>query len=136
MQLDKENLLCDGQAITADAATTNTIDLGKGTPGDKGFGTPKPFFAQVIEDFDNLTSMAFKLQTCATESGTYTDIYTSGDIALASLKAGYRFPINFLPKGCKRYLKGYFDITGTTAPTKGKVTAGFTAGDDASYQDL
>lgn len=136
MLLDKENLLCDKQAVTVDAATTNVIDLGQGLIGDEGFGTPKPFFAQVVEPFNNLTSLEFKIQTATDEAFTTPiAIYSSGAIAQASLVAGYKFPVNFLPKGCKRYIRGYFDVTGATAPTTGKVTAGFSAGDDASYQD-
>jgi hypothetical protein len=60
--------------------------------------------------------------------GSPTTIATSETAALASLKAGYKFRIPAeIPEGAtERYIRLYYDITGT-APTTGKVFAGVVA---------
>jgi hypothetical protein len=125
MYLDSTNLFSDDQAITGDAASTNVIDLG--ADFDLGKGEPVKLLIQVTEDFDNLTSLNAKIQTDDNSAfSSPTDLAESGDIALASLKVGYVFSINFMPRGNQRYIRVYYDVTGT-APTAGKITAGIVA---------
>lgn len=139
MILDQTLVLSDSQAITADAGSTNIIDLGAaGTPyghaaavrRDIGIGTEIPISITVVEAFNNLTSMTVSLQVDDDAAfGSPTTIATSPSIVLASLVAGYKFVWpSELPEGtAERYLRLYYDITGT-APTTGKITAAIVAG--------
>lgn len=121
MIIDKQTLLSDEQAITADAASTNVYDTGAAK--DAGPGTPIEVFVQVMEAFNNLTSVKFDLQTDTVEAFNSATTLQSVTLLLAALTAGARVSFSVLPEGCERYLRLYYDITGTT-PTTGKVTAG------------
>ena len=132
MIFDQQTLLSDAQAITADAASTNVIDLGpiaSGLVRDIGKGQPIPLRIQVVETFNNLTSMTFALQTDDNEAfASPKTVWVSGSIVLADLKAGYVQIPEWIPRGTnERYMRVYYDITGT-APTTGKVTAGIVMG--------
>lgn len=138
MIFDKQNLFSDAQAVTATAASTNVIDLGKtGTvagegaalPRDIGPGVPIPLRVQVVEDFNNLTSLAVALQVSTDEAFTSPVTVEAQTIALASLKAGGVFGgLYHVPRGTNlRYARLNYTVTGT-APTTGKVTAGIVAG--------
>jgi len=135
MIFSAQQLFSDAQAITATAVSTNVIDLGApGTPygaaaaliQDIGKGAKVPFLAQVIADFDNLTSLKIAVETGAT-TALGTEIY-SVTVLLADLVAGYQIPIDVLPKQLvERYLGMRYTVTGV-APTVGQVTAGIVAG--------
>lgn len=133
MLFDKENKFSDAQKITVTAVSTNVVDFGTSN-GDPAFGTQKPLAIQVVEDFKDATSVAVALQT--SEDAAFTTPITlaqSGAVPVAQLKAGYKFPIVSLPKGCKRYNRLNYTVSGTA--TAGKITAGIVAADDNSYQD-
>lgn len=136
MLYDLENLFSNNQAITADAASTNVVKMAAGVLKEVAFGTPIPLRIQVTEDFATLTSLNIKVQT-ATDAAFTTPVTLAetGDIAVASLKAGYVAPINFIPKGNKGYMRLYYDVTGSNA-TAGKITAGIVAANEGSYQDM
>lgn len=137
MLFDNEGLFSEDQAITANAASTNIIDTGElGTPignagalvADLGLSCIE-VMVQVTEDFTKLTSMVVQVQMDTTSAfGSPTTIATSETVVLADLKAGYRFRIPFsIPEGAtERYIRLYYDITGT-APDAGKVFAGIVA---------
>ena len=132
MILDNQTLFSDAQAITADAGSTNTIDLApiaSGIVRDIGAGIGIPLAIQVVEAFNNLTSLAVLVQVDDNTSfSSAKTVATTPAIALASLVAGYRFNIDYVPRGTdERYMRLYYDITGT-APTTGKITAGITMG--------
>lgn len=134
MLLDLENSFSNEQAITTSAASTNVLKAG-GALKEIAFGNPIPLRIQVTEDFTGCTSVEFKVQTAVDEAFTSpVDLATSGAVALANLKAGYVAPILYMPKGNKGYLRIYYSVVGTA--TRGKVTAGITAGQDNSYQDI
>jgi len=132
MIFDNSLLLSDGQAITADAASTNVIDLGAtGTPfggsaltRDIGIGESVPLSVRVTETFNNLTNIVVQVQT-SPDNSTWTTIQGGATVLLASLVAGYQFEVpSRFPEGTKaRYVRLYYDITGT-APSTGKITAG------------
>jgi hypothetical protein len=135
MILDKQNLFSDAQAITADAASTNTIDLGvPGTP--VGAAAPLaqdvglsdiPLLIQVVEAFADLTSLTIKVQTDDNTGFSSAKDVLTVTVPLASLVAGYIAPIDRIPRGTtERYLRLYYDVTGTS-PTAGKITAGVVA---------
>jgi len=136
MLFDLQSIFSDNQAVTSDAASTNVIQLAKGNIKEVAYGTPIPLRIQVTETFATLTSLNIKVQT-ATDAAFTTPVTLAqtGDIAAASLVAGYVAPINFIPKGNLGYMRLYYDVTGSNATT-GKITAGIVAGDEASYQNL
>jgi hypothetical protein len=135
MIFDKQTMFSDAQAFTADAASTNVIDLGPiKSKRQTGWGSKIPIVIQVVEAFNTLTSLEIKVQESDAEgfgSGV-VDLATTGAIPVADLKAGYRANIDVLPKKTsKRYLRLYYDVTGT-ANTTGKITAGVVLGDNSN----
>lgn len=128
--LSNLDIFSDDQAITADAASTNYVDVGKFA----GRGEPIDILIRVTEAFNTLTSMHVSVQQCDTTGGTYTDVVSTPEILLASLVVGYEFKIQFLPNVNQRYIKLHFDITGT-APTTGTIFAAVEPGVDAPYID-
>jgi hypothetical protein len=138
MIVDNTLVLSDSQAITADAGSTNVIDLGAaGTPygaasavnRDVGIALEIPIWVTVTETFNNLTSIVISLQTDDNAAfSSPTTVATGPTLLLASLVAGYKFTWpSELPEGVnERYLRLYYDITGT-APTTGKIFAGIVA---------
>ena len=135
MIMDKTLLFSDSQAITADAASTNVVDLGAtGTiygastalVRDIGPGSRVPLLVTVTETFNNLTSMAILIQTDDTAAfSSATTVWTSPAYTLAQLAVGAKYLLpDSIPVGTnERYVRLYYDITGT-APSTGKVTAG------------
>ena len=127
MILDEQALFSDKQAVTTTAASTNVIKVN----GDIGKGEPVEILAQVVEDFAGLTSLKVAVQTCDTEAGTYEDLVVTDAVVLAKLKAGYKFPIKFLPVGIKKFLRLNYTAAGTG--TAGKITAGIVSGSNEGY---
>lgn len=135
MIMDITTQFSSAQAITADAASTNTIDLGQ--PGtvlgagaairrDIGPGSGVPIVVTVTETFTLLTSMNILVQTDDNTSfSSAKTVYRSPEYVLADLVVGAKFLLpDWLPVGTdERYVRLYYDITGT-APDAGKVTAG------------
>lgn len=143
MIFDAQGLFSDSQAITADAGSTNCIDLGAtGTPyggsalvRDVGKGCGIPISITVTEAFNNLTSLQISVQTDdnSSFSSAATRVLTEA-IPLASLTLGYQFQgIAYLPEGTnERYVRLYYDVTGT-APSTGKITAGVVAARQTNF---
>ncbi|TDX30761.1 hypothetical protein DFO67_10416 [Modicisalibacter xianhensis] len=132
MIFDSTVLFSDGQAITATANSTNVVDLG--VSRDIGKGVPVPLLIQVTEDFNNLVDLTVTVQTDTDEAfGAPTTLATSGAIPLADLVAGYQFPLQYMPTGTERYVRVTYTVSGATAPTQGKVTAGVVAGHQHGY---
>lgn len=137
--IDNTLLFSDSQAITADAGSTNVIDLGApGTPvgasaalkRDVGKGATIPIEVLVTEAFNTLTSLQIQVQVDNDAAfGSPKVVAMSRAYALAELTRGARlnFPAE-LPEGTdERYLRLFYDITGT-APTTGKIFASVVAG--------
>ena len=123
MILDKENVLSDDQAITASAASTNVILLQSVAGKDSAPGTPLDLLVQVTETFAAGTSVVVGIQTDDAEAfGSAVTLNSSAAIAVATLKAGYRFSVSIPKQGLKKYLRAYYTVVGT--PTAGKVFAG------------
>lgn len=138
MIFDKSLLFSDAQAITADAASTDIVDLlatgqvyghAAALVKDVGKGNCLPIHIQVVEAFNNLTSLRVVIQSCAVEGfGSNVQDEIEQVIPLAGLTLGRTIAINCIPPGTdRRYLRVFYDITGT-APTLGKITAGIVAG--------
>jgi hypothetical protein len=135
MLLSKQTLLSDQQAVTASAASTNIIDLGAaGTPvrgnalvRDIGAGQPVGILIQATEAFTaaGAATLTVTLEVDDNDAfGSATTVWTSGAIGKATLVAGYRLPIEYLPKGVnERYLRAYYTVA-TGPMTAGKITCG------------
>jgi len=125
MLLDQQAIFSAAQAITATAASTNTIDTGSSK--DSGKGGDVPLLIQVVEAFNNLTSLTITVQTDDnTAFSSPTDVL-SLVVPVASLTVGYKTPVITLPMKMERYIRLNYTVTGT-APTTGKVTAGIVDG--------
>lgn len=125
MLLDQQALFSAAQAITATAASTNVIDTGSNK--DVGKYGDIPLLIQVVEAFNNLTSLTVTVQTDDNSAfSSAADVLTM-TIPLASLVLGYKSPVITLPMKMERYIRLNYTVTGT-APTIGKVTAGITGG--------
>lgn len=123
MILDNENLFSDQQAITATASSTNVIKL----PKNVARGEPVRLLVQVTENFATLTSLTVAVRTSNTLSGSNlsspTTLLTTAAIPAATLKAGYSFPIEFMPDKNQDYVDLNYTVAGSNATT-GKITAG------------
>ncbi|HBY9792418.1 Uncharacterised protein [Klebsiella pneumoniae] len=125
MLLDQQALFSAAQAITATAASTNVIDTGSNK--DVGKYGDIPLLIQVVEGFNNLTSLTVTVQTDDNSAFSSAADVLSMTIPLASLVLGYKSPVIKLPMKMERYIRLNYTVTGT-APTTGKVTAGITGG--------
>ncbi|EEU9533621.1 Bbp16 family capsid cement protein [Escherichia coli] len=123
---DKLLMFSEAQAVTASAASTDTIDLGPidGTRRDIGVGYPLEYWITV-----NTTATAAgaatvnaQLQT-SPDNSTWTTIASSGDLALSTLVAGRRVVSQKVPQGVQRYLRVNY-VVGTGPLTAGAFTAG------------
>lgn len=125
MILDRETQVSDGQAITATAVSTDTIDLGV---AGRDISNAEHFspFAQVRAAFNNLTSLEFQIIESANANlSSHVVLATTGAIPLASLVAGAVIQLpKQLPRTSLRFL-GFRYVVAGTAPTAGSVDAGF-----------
>lgn len=134
MRLDSQAIFSDAQAITANCASTNVVQMAAGQLKEVAFGKPIPLLIQVVEEFNNLTSLKVGVQTCATDNGTWTTL-EEATLNLADLKEGKKFPIVNVPAGNKGFMRLYYTIVGT-APTTGKITAGIVDAIGNSYEAM
>lgn len=144
MIFDAQALFSDGQAITATAASTNTIDLGApGTPygsssalvRDIGKGCEIPISVSLTEAFNNLTSLTISVETDDNSGfSSAATVFTTTAIPLASLTLGYVLKqLVEIPEGTnERYVRLKYTVVGT-APTTGKVTAGIVAARQSNF---
>lgn len=135
MIFDTQSLLSNAQAITATAASTNILDLSPiagGVVRDAGQGKPVPLRLQVVEDFNNLTTLTIALQTDDAPAFASPKVVWSQAVPVAELKAGKVVLPDFLPRGtAERYVRLNYTVTGT-APTTGRITAGVTMGNPSN----
>jgi len=119
MFMDAYLQLSDSQAVTADAASTNTIDLGNVTPkNDVGNGEPMELVICVEVAADGTTTdetYEFQFIQSANANLSSPDILVARSIGYANLTAGSVHHIA-IPKGAitKRYVGAYFNVGGTT----------------------
>ncbi len=135
MILSAQQLFSDDQAITANADSTNVIDLGvAGTPygaaaalnADVGKGAKVPILIQITEAFNNLTSIEVRISTGT--AATLGTTIASEVILLTDAVVGKQMVINVLPDQItERYLGIEYVVVGV-APTTGRITAGITMG--------
>lgn len=125
MILDAQTLLWNAAALTSDAASTNTYDLGAADL-EVGAGEPLALVISVGVAADATTgdeTYAFQVIESANANLSSPTILAQRTIAAAALTAGSIHVITVPPGSVtKRYLGAYFDGGGTT-PTI-TVTAG------------
>lgn len=135
MIFDNQNMLSDAQAITATAASTNVIDLGpirSGVVRDIGKGAEIPLLIQVVEPFNNLTSLTVTMQVDDNEAFASPKSVWAIMVVLANLTTGRIVVPEHITRGTdERYMRLFYTVTGT-APTTGKVTAGVTMGNQSN----
>lgn len=142
MIFDNTLLFSDGQAITADAVSTNVIDLGAtGTPfggralvADFGKGKKIPIFAFITETFNTLTSLTVTMEVDSVENFASPKEVASRTFLLAELAAGTElsFPEAILEGTNERYLRLNYNVTGSN-PSTGKITAGVVAARQTNF---
>ncbi len=128
--LDEQLKFSENQAVTATAASENTIDLGKNR--EVAYGDPIPLLAIVKEDFNNLTSLKVAVETDSTDAFTSAVELASSTVLLANLKKGKMIPLSFMPAGNKGFVRLKYTVTGT-APTTGKLSAYLTNAVEQSF---
>lgn len=120
MLVDNQLVLSDEQAITADAASTNVLDLGA---AGRAPGADLNILASVTETFDNLTSLNIIVQSCAVEGfGSGVVTHQTINVLLADLTAGKQIDVGPLLNGTLQYVRLNYDVVGTN-PTAGKISA-------------
>jgi hypothetical protein len=133
MILDYQAVFSVAQAITATAASTNSIDLGApgivpgqaaAMPVDYGKGYAIPLLIQVVQSFNNLTSLKIDIELDTTTTFTPDKTITVGTYLLAQLTAGFIVDFKYVPTGITmQYMQLKYTVSGT-APTLGQITAG------------
>lgn len=142
MIFDNTLLFSDAQAITADAVSTNVIDLGAtGTPyggraltADFGKGHKIPLFVFVTATFNTLTSLTVTLEVDNDEAFGSAKEVASRTYLLAELVAGTElsFPDCLLEGTNERYVRLNYNVNGTN-PTTGAITAGVVAARQTNF---
>ena len=143
MIFDAQSQFSDAQAVTATAASTNSIDLkATGTPyggnalvRDIGKGCELPVAVTVTETFATLTSLTISVETDDNSSfSSATTVFTTPAILAATLVAGYSVPMLVeVPEGTKeQYVRLKYTVAGSNA-TAGKITAGIVAARQTNF---
>lgn len=133
MILDEQGLFSNNQAVTADCASENILDLGA---REVSFGTPVEVFIQVTEDFNNLEALSIKVQTCNEETFSSPLTLIEQTVNIADLIKGAVSNIKFLPKGNLGFVRLYYTVSGGSAPTTGKILAGVVDGVQESFHNI
>ncbi|MBQ4646396.1 MAG: hypothetical protein IJB79_03515 [Candidatus Gastranaerophilales bacterium] len=129
MLLDNENLFCENQEITSGTLySQNIINFGK---NDVSFA---PVLVQAVSDFSGLTSLSVSFETSQDASFSEPVELAKSTLYLSQLKSGSTFPITFLPKGNKGFMRLKFVVEGSE--TTGKITSGVVAGNGISHHEM
>lgn len=138
MLFDEQNLFSDAQAITASAASTNHMNLGKPATvphapaplvRDLGNGQDMALRIQVVENFATLTSLTVEVQVASDSSfSSPKTVASSGAVPVSELVAGKVINPSIVPFGVDdQYLRLFYTVAGSNA-TAGAITAGIVAG--------
>lgn len=116
MLIDSSLLLSDKQTILGSVSSENTID--QKAAGDACLHAM--VMAHVPESFAGLESLKVALQTDDAQDFAQAKELCSATFGVADLKAGKVLLKMALPLGAKRYIRGYYTVTGTA--TAGKIS--------------
>jgi hypothetical protein len=112
-----------GQAITADAYSTDTIDLSQAR--DIGEGESLYMVFTVVTNFNTLTSLNLEVVISANANLSSHTTIAARDVLLAGLVAGRQYVLQLPPQIASlgaRYLGARYDVNGTN-PTTGSILA-------------
>ena len=130
MLLDSQNLFSENQEITSGTIySQNIIKFGG---NDVSFA---PVIIQATQDFSNLTELKVVVETSEKEDFEAPIVLSSSSLPKESLYAGAKFPIAYLPRGNKGFMRLSYVVEGTNETT-GKITAGVVAGNDLSWHEM
>ncbi|MBQ8844232.1 MAG: hypothetical protein IKB61_03770 [Elusimicrobiaceae bacterium] len=116
MLIDATLVLSDKQALTSSCASENIID--QAAAGDSC--AHAMVVAQTVEDFAGLNGLKISLQTSdQSDFGVWKDL-AEASFETEDLKGGKTLLKMVLPLGAKRYIRGYYSVTGTA--TAGKLS--------------
>ncbi len=116
MLIDSTLVLSDKQAITASCASEHIID--QGSAGDACIHAV--VVAQAAEEFAGVSELKVSLQTSDQADFEVCQELASVSFGEADLKGKQTLLKMVLPLGAKRYIRGYYHVTGTA--TAGKVS--------------
>jgi len=123
MLLDAQNLFSDNQEITTGTIeSTNVARFGKGDISNV------PLIIQVVKAFKALTKLTVKVQTDETEDFNNAVDLVETTLLKDELIEGARFPVSYLPKGNKGYIRLVYVVPSGETETEGLITAGVVAG--------
>jgi hypothetical protein len=125
MITDKDLICSQDQAITADAVSEHSVDLGA-SGRDIGPGAMIEPFILVTAAFATTVSIAFSLiSSSAADLATTPTKHSTVTVLVADLTLGATVKLPPVPAGVtKRYIGFDYDVS--TSATAGTVTAGFT----------
>jgi len=118
---DEKLVFSSGQSVTADAASTNVVDLGALTD-DRGtalseFG-PEGGQLRLVVILPTVTtktgtSIKFTLQSSSDDAvgDAFADTEITKTVLAAPMVAGYEVLNIALPPGLERYIRMYYDVT-------------------------
>ena len=112
-----------GQAITADAYSTDTIDLSQAR--DIGEGETLYMVFTVVTAFNTLTSLDLEVVASANANLSSHTVLAETNVLLAGLTAGNQYVVAIPPRIASlglRYLGARYDVNGTD-PTTGSILA-------------
>ena len=130
MLLDSQNLFSENQPITT--GTIISENIVKFGAGDVSF---VPILIQATQDFSNLTNLKVKVETSSDEKFEEISILSESTLNKDSLKAGSTYPIAYLPKGNKGFIRLSYTVEGE-AETTGKITSGTVASNEMSWHEV
>lgn len=141
MPMDSQNTLSDDQTLVitvagSPVASTNYIDLG--ADRDIGKGEPVPFLAQITDAFTSGGAATLQLLLETDDNSSFSSaetLWDSGAIPKATLVAGYKFPLNFIPRTNQRYLRCTLTV-GTADGTGGTIFIAVGAPDQTNLANV
>ena len=124
MIIDGQGLFSDDQAITANGASDNYIDLQ--VAGDIGPGNPIPIVIQLTAAAGG-TTPTIKVAVQVDDNASFSTPKTVAESnTLSGGAAGDTLSIHFIPRGTdERYVRLYYTVGGTSPSYK--ITAGIVA---------
>lgn len=125
MFIDRALQVSNEQAVTASAASTDTIDTGQSAPDLGAAGLYLVITTDEAATAAGAATVTFSVQDSA-DNSSFADVAVTAAIGKATLVAGYQHVIR-LPTRHRRYLRAYYTVA-TGALTAGKFSAQVVAG--------
>lgn len=132
MILDATLRFAREQALSGGTAATDVIDLVK---GGNALACEPVVTIHMAEAAAGGTKAVFELQTSDSEAFTSPDtLWRSGEVLTAKMGKGAEVAAFRIPRGAKRYVRGYVTVTGTF--TAGRFDMFVVSSEPRSYHDL